>query len=47
MCINPIIYEKLKAANNSLFTTAEVLELGFSKTLLCNYVKAGYLDRIR
>lgn len=41
-----MIYEKMKD-NSNLITTAEVLELGFSKTLLSNYIKAGYLERIR
>lgn len=30
-----------------MITTAQVIELGFSKTLLTNYVKAGLLERSR
>ncbi len=46
MKINQMILEKIKS-NNNIITTAEVLELGFSKTLLSNYVKEGILERIR
>lgn len=31
--------------NNNVITTSQVLELGFSKTLLTKYVKAGILER--
>lgn len=45
MKINQKITEVLKTGNNIL-TTAQVIELGFSKTLLSQYVKAGLLIRI-
>lgn len=32
--------------NNKMITTSSVLDLGFSKTLLTNYVKEGLLERI-
>ena len=44
--INPIILNALKN-NNNLITTAQVLQMGFSKQLLLNYVKAGLLERVR
>jgi predicted transcriptional regulator of viral defense system len=44
--INPVILDALKH-NNSMITTAQVMELGFSKQTLYNYVKAGLLERIR
>ena len=44
MNINPNILEELKSSNN-IITTSQVLKLGFSKTLLTNYVKAGLLVR--
>jgi len=31
--------------NNNVITTSQVLQLGFSKTLLTNYVHAGLLER--
>ena len=43
--INQKIMEALKTGNNIL-TTSQVIELGFSKTLLSQYVKAGLLIRI-
>lgn len=46
MKINATILEKIKL-NNNLITTAQVQELGFSKTLLTNYVKYGLLERSR
>ena len=33
--------------NNNMITTSQVLELGFSKTLLTKYVEKGLLERIR
>ena len=44
--INPIILDSL-SKNNNIVTTSQVLELGFSKQTLNNYVKAGLLERIR
>lgn len=44
MKINSIIYNTIKN-NNNLITTDHILELGFSKTLLTQYVKAGLLER--
>lgn len=46
MKINPIINAKI-IDNNNIITTSEVCDLGFSKTILTNYVKAGLLERIR
>lgn len=46
MGINSIIYKRI-IENNNIITTADVLELGFSKTVLSNYVKQGYLERVR
>ncbi len=46
MEVNPIILKKIKE-NNNIITTSEVIALGFSKTLLTNYVKQGSLERIR
>jgi predicted transcriptional regulator of viral defense system len=45
MNINPIIYEEIKK-NNNIITTSQVISLGFSKTLLTNYIKEGLLERI-
>jgi predicted transcriptional regulator of viral defense system len=45
MKINPVIGNMIKE-NNNMITTAQVLSLGFSKTLLMNYVKEGLLERI-
>lgn len=46
MGLNHEIFEAIKA-NNNLITTAQILALGYSKTLLTKYVKAGLLDRSR
>lgn len=44
MNINSVMLQKI-IENNNVITTAQVLELGFSKTLLTKYVKAGILER--
>lgn len=44
MYINAEILEEMKI-NNNIITTSQVLNLGFSKSLLTKYVKAGLLDR--
>lgn len=46
MQINPVILERIKS-NNNMITTAQVIELGFSRTILSKYVKAGLLERSR
>lgn len=46
MKINPLILDKIKQ-NNNMITTSQVVSLGFSKTLLSNYVKSGLLERSR
>lgn len=46
MRINPIIYSTMLEQNN-MITTAQVLELGFSKMLLSKYVRQGLLTRLR
>ncbi|MDQ2087912.1 type IV toxin-antitoxin system AbiEi family antitoxin domain-containing protein [Herbivorax sp. ANBcel31] len=46
MGINTIIYEEIKR-NNNMITTAQIIELGFSRALLTNYLKKGLLERIR
>lgn len=46
MKMNPIILEKIKN-NNNMITTVQVMELGFSRTILSKYVKAGLLERSR
>ena len=46
MQINPIILEKIKS-NNNMITTAQVVELGFSRAILSKYVKEGLLERSR
>lgn len=46
MQINPIILEKIQS-NNNMITTAQVSELGFSRSVLSKYVKAGLLERGR
>lgn len=46
MKINQVIMDEIKR-NNNIITTAQVISLGFSKTLLSNYVKAGLLERSR
>ncbi len=45
MNINPIILEMIEK-NNSLITTEQFMTLGFSKTLITKYVKAGLIERI-
>ena len=44
--INPIILETIKN-NNNMITTAQVIELGFTRALLSWYVKEGVLERGR
>lgn len=46
MKINPIILETIKN-NNNMITTAQVIELGFTRALLSWYVKEGVLERGR
>lgn len=46
MEINKKILEELNN-NNNLVTSKKVQELGFSRALLTEYVKAGLLDRVR
>ena len=46
MQINPIILKKIQS-NNNMITTAQVSELGFSRSILTKYVKAGLLERSR
>ena len=46
MKINQKIMNKLKQ-NNNVITTAQVVELGFSRALLSKYVKVGLLERGR
>ena len=46
MSLNQEIYEEIKR-NNNMITTAQVLALGYSKTLLTKYVKEGLLERSR
>lgn len=46
MKINSVILEALKK-NNNVITTAQVVELGFSRYLLSKYVKEGLLERER
>ena len=46
MEINQVIMEEMKQ-NNNMITTAQVVELGFSRALLSKYVKAGLLERSR
>ncbi|MEG0693006.1 MAG: type IV toxin-antitoxin system AbiEi family antitoxin domain-containing protein [Oscillospiraceae bacterium] len=45
MKLNSEIFEAIKL-NNSTISTAKVLELGYSKTMLTKYVNAGLLERI-
>lgn len=45
MNINALILTAIKK-NNNIITTKKVMSLGFSKTLLTRYVKAGLLERI-
>ncbi|MDD3524521.1 MAG: type IV toxin-antitoxin system AbiEi family antitoxin domain-containing protein [Candidatus Cloacimonetes bacterium] len=44
MVINSRMYEEIKK-NNNIITTSQVLQLGFSKTLIKNYVRAGLLEK--
>lgn len=46
MKINSVILEALKK-NNNVITTAQVVELGFSRYLLSKYEKEGLLERER
>lgn len=46
MKINSVILEDLKK-NNNIITTAQVVELGFSRYLLSKYEKEGLLERVR
>ncbi|MCQ2252570.1 MAG: type IV toxin-antitoxin system AbiEi family antitoxin domain-containing protein [Bacteroidales bacterium] len=46
MQINSLIYQTIIMHNN-MITTAQVLELGFSKMLLTKYVQNGLLMRLR
>lgn len=42
--INSVILHEIEK-NNNVITTSQILKLGFSKTLLTKYVKAGLLER--
>ena len=44
--INPVIKDVL-LHNNNMVTTIQIIELGFSRQTLTNYVKEGLLERIR
>lgn len=46
MEVNPIILKTIKS-NNNMITTAQVVELGFTRALLSRYVKEGLLERGR
>ena len=46
MEINSIILEEIKK-NNNMITTAQAVELGFSRYLLSKYEKEGLLERER
>ena len=46
MNLNPIILEIMKK-NNNMITTAQIVSLGFSKTTITKYVKAGVMERVR
>ena len=46
MMINQVILEEMKKNNNTI-TTAQVIELGFSRAILSKYVKEGLLERSR
>ncbi len=46
MIINKILLNELHN-NKNIITTARAAELGFSRTLLSNYVKNGLLERIK
>lgn len=44
MNMNTTILDAIRK-NNNLITTSQIIDLGFSKTLLTKYVKAGLLER--
>ena len=46
MKINQVILEEMEKNNNTI-TTAQVIELGFSRAILSKYVKEGLLERGR
>ena len=46
MDINPKILEMIKKNNNTI-TTAQVVAMGFTRSLLTKYVRAGLLERER
>ncbi len=46
MKINSAIYNYM-LENNNMITTSKVVELGFSKAILTNYVKEGLIERVR
>lgn len=46
MKINSVIFEEIKK-NNNMITTAQAVELGFSRYLLAKYEKEGLLERER
>lgn len=46
MEVNPIILKTIKS-NNNMITTAQAVELGFTRALLSRYVKEGLLERGR
>ena len=46
MEINQAIMKEIQQ-NNNMITTAQVVELGFSRALLSKYVKEGLLERGR
>lgn len=46
MKINSVIFEEIKK-NNNMITTAQAVELGFSRYLLTKYEKEGLLERER
>ena len=46
MEINKVIMKEIQQ-NNNMITTAQVVELGFSRALLSKYVKEGLLERGR
>lgn len=45
MKLNPKIGKEIET-NNKIITTNQILQLGFSKTLISNYVKNGLLEKI-
>ena len=44
MNINPVILEAIKK-NHNMITTAQVIQLGFTRSLLSKYVQEGLLER--